>query len=87
MSTIGYTPGGSPIFAPNLGGNRLQSRKGKQLNVCSADERHKLTNNQAASNGYMCSHCGAELKVRKNKLIELHTLAKELGLTIAGDVK
>jgi hypothetical protein len=87
MSGIGYTPGGSPIFAPRIGNGYHQRRRGKQLNVCSADERHKLTNKQAASNGYMCSHCGAELKVRKNKLIELQTLAKELGLTIAGDVK
>jgi hypothetical protein len=86
MSNIGYTTGGSPIFAPNNSSRRYQPFKGTHLNTCSANERHKLTNKQAASNGYMCSHCGAELKVRKNKLIELNTLANSLRMTVVADI-
>lgn len=76
----GYTSGGSPIFY-NTYTNR--SSKGKRvLYSCSADERHRLTKNQAQSSGYCCTMCGADLKVKKQKLQELQNEAARLGYTL-----
>jgi transcription initiation factor IIE alpha subunit len=81
MSIIGYTSGGSPIFSSGPTKSHRVSRE-KTLYECSADTRHKLTKNQASSKGYMCSHCGAPLKVREQKIKELEKLAKSLGANI-----
>lgn len=78
---IGRTPGGSPIYY-NVG-SKARTSRGKTLYACSADERHKLTKNQARSSGYRCTHCGADLKVKAQKLAELQTEAKYLGYTIS----
>lgn len=78
---INHTPGGSPIFY-NLGGKN-RGHTSKVLYACSADERHKLTKNQARSNGYRCSHCGADLKVRAQKVQEVLAEAKRLGLKVS----
>lgn len=76
---LGYTSGGSPIFYSQKKTRGLSKPKGKTRYTCSVDERHKLSPNQAKSSGYLCSHCGADLKVRKQKVLELHQLAKSLG--------
>ena len=80
MSLIGYTSGGSPIFAG--GSSKKSYTKGKTLYECSANSKHKLTKNQAKSNGYFCSHCGEPLKIRAEKLKELSSLAKSLGVIL-----
>lgn len=77
---IEHTPGGSPIYY-NVG-RKPHSHKGKTLYVCSADERHKLTKNQARSSGYRCTHCGADLKVKAQKLAELKSEAAHLGFKL-----
>jgi transcription initiation factor IIE alpha subunit len=76
---LGHTPGGSPIYfsGPSLGRSRS-----KTLYACSADERHKLTKNQARSSGYVCTHCGADLCVKAEKVRELQALAKSLGYSV-----
>lgn len=76
---LGHTPGGSPIYfkGPSLGRSRS-----KTLYACSADERHKLTKNQARSSGYVCTHCGADLCVKVEKVRELEALAKSLGYSV-----
>lgn len=74
------TPGGSPIFY-NVGG-RNHGYKSRVLYACSADERHKLTKNQARSNGYRCSMCGADLKVRKQIIEQISAEAKRLGFKL-----
>ena len=73
---VGHTSGGSPIFY----GSSRRKIKGKTFYKCSDNESHKLTKKQAESSGYMCSHCGAELKVRKVKLEEMKNLMKIFGL-------
>jgi len=77
---IGRTSGGSPIYY-NVE-SRANTNRGKTLYACSADERHKLTKNQARSSGYRCTHCGADLKVRKEKIKQLEQDAKVLGLRV-----
>ena len=77
---IGHTPGGSPIYY-NVG-SKARTSRGKTLYACSADERHKLTKNQARSSGYRCTHCGADLKVRAQKLKELRVEAARFGLKL-----
>lgn len=77
---LGHTSGGSPIFY-NVGSKRT-GQIGKTLYVCSADERHKLTKNQARSSGYRCTHCGADLKVKAQKLAELQSEATRLGFKL-----
>jgi transcription initiation factor IIE alpha subunit len=76
---IGYTAGGSPIYVK---GPSLSRSRSKTLYRCSADDRHKLTKNQARSSGYMCTHCGAELAVKAEKVRELEALASSLGYNI-----
>lgn len=71
MSILGYTSGGSPIFS---GPYKTKKVKSKPLYKCSADERHKLTKKQAEKSNYLCTHCGAELKVRKAKQEEYYKL-------------
>lgn len=81
MSIIGHTSGGSPIFAPST--NKIsKGYKGKTLYDCSINPRHRLSANQAKTNGYWCTHCGAPLKVRAQKLEELRSLAKHMGFNI-----
>jgi transcription initiation factor IIE alpha subunit len=77
---LGRTSGGSPIYY-NLG-RKSYSKAGKTLYACSADERHKLTKNQARSSGYRCTHCGADLKVRAQKLQEVYIEAQRLGILL-----
>lgn len=77
---IGNTPGGSPIFFNNP--RKSNGSYGKTLYACSMDERHKLTKNQARSSGYRCTHCGADLKVRAQKIAELRASARSLGFKI-----
>lgn len=77
---LGHTSGGSPIFY-NVG-SKSHNPKGKTLYACSADERHKLTKNQARSSGYRCTHCGADLKVKAQKLAELRSEAAHLGYVL-----
>ncbi len=80
MTFIGTTPGGSPIFT---GGGKSKPRShGKTLHECSADAQHKLTPNQARSNGYYCTHCGKPLKVRAEKIKEFEAMAKSLGAIV-----
>lgn len=55
---------------------------GKTLFRCSLNEQHKLTPKQAQANGWMCSHCGAEVSARKEKLAEMHRLADSLGYKV-----
>lgn len=76
MSILGYTSGGSPIFS---GPHKTKKVKSKPLYKCSADERHKLTKKQAEKSNYFCTHCGAELKVRKAKREEYSKLGSILG--------
>lgn len=77
---VGYTPGGSPIFH-NVPG-KTRANKSRVLYECSNDPRHKLTKNQARSNGYNCSHCQHPLKVKPQKIQELKDMARSLGATI-----
>lgn len=77
---IGHTPGGSPIYY-NVG-SKARTSRGKTLYACSADERHKLTKNQARSSGYRCTLCGADLKVRAQKMAELRIEAARLGFKL-----
>jgi transcription initiation factor IIE alpha subunit len=76
---LGHTSGGSPIYVngPSLGRSRS-----KTLYRCSVNEQHKLTKNQARSSGYSCTHCGADLAVKAEKVRELQALAKSLGYAI-----
>lgn len=74
------TSGGLPIFY-NVGG-RNHGYKSRVLYECSADPRHKLTKNQARSNGFYCTHCRNPLKARAHKVQELEAMAKSLGATI-----
>lgn len=78
---IGHTSGGSPIFY-NVG-SKPNGKRGRTLYKCSADERHKLTQNQARASGYRCTHCGADLRVRAQKLAELKTEAEYFGYTLS----
>lgn len=55
------------------------SKQGNPLFNCSADSRHRLTKNQAKSSGWTCTHCGAPLNAKQEKLDELETMAKQLG--------
>lgn len=57
----------------------VSPRTGKTLYKCSAVATHRLTAAQARASGWMCTHCGAELKARKNKVQELESLAEQLG--------
>ena len=77
---LGHTSGGSPIYY-NVG-SKPNANRGKTLYACSADERHKLTKNQARSSGYRCTHCGADLKVKAQKLAELKSEAAHLGFKL-----
>ena len=81
MSLVGYTSGGSPIFHNNPK-SQHKTRQGKPLFDCSADPRHRLTQNQAKSTGYFCNHCGAPLKARAHKIAELEALARSLGFDV-----
>lgn len=76
---IAFTSGGSPIIR----GPSTKKVKSKPLYKCSKDERHKLTTSQARSSGWWCTHCGAELRVRKDKISELNRLADELGFKVS----
>ena len=78
---INYTPGGSPIFAPRIS-QKPNGPQGKIMYACILDENHKLSAKKAAASGYMCSRCGAELKVRKVKIAEMHSLAQSLGFAV-----
>ena len=77
---IGHTPGGSPIFLPRV--PRKHGPQGKTMHACSVNEGHRLTVKQAKSSGFMCTHCGADLKVRKQKISELQALARSLGFDL-----
>ena len=83
---IGYTPGGSPIFSPNIS-KRRHGPQGKTMHSCSSNEGHRLTAKQAKSSGYMCTHCGSELKVRQHKISEMRVLAEALGFEVTPKAK
>lgn len=55
---------------------------GSSLYKCSANPRHKNTFNTAKNNKWFCTHCGAPLRARKDKIEELHRLAKQLGYKV-----
>tara|TARA_R110000851_G_scaffold176007_1_gene322506 strand:- start:462 stop:716 length:255 start_codon:yes stop_codon:yes gene_type:complete len=60
---------------------RPHGAKSKTLYTCGADDKHRLTYKQAVSSGWVCTHCGNELKARQHKITELHQLATQLGYT------
>ena len=82
MSLIGHTAGGSPVFMPRVP-SLSRSPKGKTMYSCSRNDGHRLSVKQAKRSGYMCTNCGAELRVRKQKLSELSILAESLGFSIS----
>tara|TARA_B110000908_G_C9881229_1_gene282696 strand:+ start:126 stop:374 length:249 start_codon:yes stop_codon:yes gene_type:complete len=73
-----YTPGGSPI---HFGGQGTKKKKSSVRHPCTTCPA-KSSPNQAKSKNYNCSHCGADLKCKEQKLNELRALAQSLGYEI-----
>ena len=55
-----------------------RKKAGKVLYTCSANKQHRITKNTAKNSGYMCTMCGAPLKVRAQKMAELEALKRTL---------
>ena len=79
---VGHTSGGAPI---HFGGSQRSPKKARPRFKCSSNEGHKLTSAQAKASGWKCTHCGADLRVRKEKMREMYALAEALGYTVSPD--
>lgn len=78
MSIVGYTSNGSPIFFGGTNPSKRKSKKKSPNYKCTFDETHKTPEGVAKKNKYICNHCGADLKVKANKIKELLKLKEEI---------
>jgi len=73
-----YTGAGHPVHSYKGHSNVSNST----LYRCTKDRRHRSTYNQARNAKWYCTHCGAPLEERQEKIKYLHQLARDLGIKV-----